>query len=251
MIRLSILALCLSSIDCFPTLWKHKPRLDDIPKDPVEVYPLFKKEAMVRLDYGAFVGRDRRKTRQYFGIPYAAPPIDDLRFEHPQPPKKFYGVKEVFRHGNGCFQDPMSVPLFGLALNRSEDCLNLSIWAPEGHSEEDEPIPVMVWILPGGFTSGYVSNPLYSKAFYLTIDGGNIVRNSKEKVMVVSFNYRMGFFGWTASREFQDAGLLNMGIYDIIAAFEWVKKYIHKFGGDPNRVTAFGESAGGSMCFIF
>lgn len=85
----------------------------------------------------------------------------------------------------------------------------------------------------------------------LTIDGGNIVRNSKEKVMVVSFNYRMGFFGWTSSREFQDAGLINMGIYDIIAAFEWVKKYISKFGGDPNRVTAFGESAGGSNFFNY
>ena len=68
--------------------------------------------------------------------------------------------------------------------------------------------------------------------------------------MIVSFNYRMGLFGWAASREFQEAGLVNMGIRDIIAAFEWVKKYIHKFGGDPDRITAFGESAGGSMHFF-
>ena len=86
--------------------------------------------------------------------------------------------------------------------------------------------------------------------FLLTLDGGNIVRNAKEKVMIVSFNYRMGLFGWAASREFQEAGLVNMGIRDIIAAFEWVKKYIHKFGGDPDRITAFGESAGGSMHFF-
>ena len=169
-ISISILLLYLSTVQCLPSLFKpRQPGIKDLPQDDVDVYPFFKREAMVRLDYGTFLGRDIRKTRQYFGIPYAAPPVGDLRFMHPQPPVKFYGVKKAFKHGNGCFQDPMAPPLFGVALNRSEDCLNLSIWAPEGHSEEDEKIPVMVWLLPGGFTSGYVSNPLYSNSFFIDI----------------------------------------------------------------------------------
>ena len=79
------------------------------------------------------------------------------------------------------------------------------------------------------------------------IDGASILRNAKEKVIVVTFDYRMGFFGWAAGSHFEKAGLINMGLRDCMAAFEWVKKHIHAFGGDPRRVTAFGESAGGSI----
>jgi carboxylesterase type B len=98
-------------------------------------------------------------------------------------------------------------------------------------------------LFKGGFTSGYTDNPLY--------DGSLVVKNSKEKVIVMSFNYRMGIFGWGASKQFEKEGLLNVGLKDMIAAFEWVKKYISEFGGDPSRVTAFGESAGSIIVEIF
>lgn len=121
------------------------------------------KGQIVDLDYGSFQGRDSMFTRHYFGIPYAAPPIRDLRFERPRPPIPFKELKSAFHHGKACIQRHDAPPLFGFGLEMSEDCLNLSIWAPKGHSEGDEPLPVLVWLLPGGFTSGYVSNPLYSK----------------------------------------------------------------------------------------
>ena len=125
---------------------------------------------MVTLDYGTFIGKDTKFTRQYLGIPFAAPPIGDLRFERPRPPIPFNGIKRAVHHGKACFQRYDAPPLFGLDLDRSEDCLNLSIWAPRGHSEDDEPLPVLVWVLPGGFTSGYVANPLYSKIINVLIE---------------------------------------------------------------------------------
>jgi para-nitrobenzyl esterase len=118
---------------------------------------------IVNLDYGRFQGKDSLFTRQYLGIPYAAPPIGDLRFEQPRPPIPFQGLKNAMHHGKACYQRRDAPPLFGFMLEISEDCLNLNIWAPKGHSADDDPLPVLVWLLPGGFTSGYVANPLYSK----------------------------------------------------------------------------------------
>ena len=118
---------------------------------------------IVHLDYGSFHGEDTTYSRHYFGIPYAAPPIGDLRFERPMPPYPLKGLRMAVKHGKGCTQRFDAPPLFGFGLDRSEDCLNLSIWTPKGHKENDEQLPVLVWLLPGGFTSGYVSNPLYSK----------------------------------------------------------------------------------------
>jgi carboxylesterase type B len=218
---------------------KKIPLPDDLPSSPADAYPVFKKPPIVRLDFGTFQGSETKYTRYYKGIPYAQPPVGPYRFELPRAPKHLPGITDATAFKAGCFQDPIAPPINGFGLKRSEDCLYLNIWMPPGHTEADGLLPVMVWILPGGFTSGYASNPIY--------DGAKIVKYSKRKVMVVSFDYRMGIFGWSVSKEFQKRGLLNVGLKDVIFAFQWIKKHIQKFGGDPNRVTAFGESAGGIL----
>jgi carboxylesterase type B len=163
--------------------------LDSVP--PVEhnapANPLFKRSIQVRLPYGTFYGSENKQVRYFLGIPYAQPPVGKMRFERPRPPIRKLGLQDATRFGAGCFQDPIAPPLNGIRLNKSESCLNANVWAPSGHSSNDDPIPVLVWVLPGGFTSGYSSNPLY--------DGSAVIKNSKEKVMVVSFDYRMGIFG--------------------------------------------------------
>lgn len=143
--------------------WRHRsrPNPNALPSSQEDAYPLFKKAPLVRLDYGAFMGKDTASVRYYLGVPYAQAPIGSLRFRPPRPPRRIHGIMDVTKMGNGCFQDPVAPPLNGLGLNRSEDCLNLNIWAPPGHSASDGLLPVLVWILPGGFTSGYASNPLY------------------------------------------------------------------------------------------
>lgn len=116
---------------------------------------------VVDLDYGQFLGSDHGKIRSFLGIPYAEPPLGNLRFRPPQPPTKYLGFMDARKQGFACLQPHKYAPLYGFRLKDSEDCLNLNIWMPAGHSKADGLLPVMVWILPGGFTSGYTANPLY------------------------------------------------------------------------------------------
>ncbi|MCY4600453.1 MAG: carboxylesterase family protein [Acidobacteria bacterium] len=171
------------------------------------------------------------------GVPYAAPPVGDLRWKPPQPVVAWDGVRDAAAPGPICMQTgPVWVraPTATEDDPESEDCLFLNIWAPK---TAQEPLPVMVWIHGGGFFSGAGSLPIY--------DGTRIAENG---VVLVSINYRLSVFGFFAhpalSAESPHGASGNYGLMDMVAALEWVRDNIAAFGGDPNRVTIFGESAG-------
>jgi para-nitrobenzyl esterase len=178
--------------------------------------------------------------RVFKGIPYARPPIGDLRWRPPQPADAWGGVRKADEFGPECMQSPnaMGGPFRDLREKRepiSEDCLYLTIWSPASSARKR--LPVMVWIYGGGFKGGASSLPYYN---------GESLAN--KGVVVVSFNYRVGVFGFLAHPDLADesphhaAG--NYGLLDMVAALEWVRDNIKSFGGDPRRVTIFGESAG-------
>ena len=169
------------------------------------------------------------------GIPFAAPPVGALRWKAPQPVKPWTGVKQASTFALSCMQDSAAAKLFNAPEGVSEDCLYLNVWTPAKSASES--LPVMVWIYGGGFVLGQTSVPLY--------DG---TKFAQKGVVLVSVSYRVGAFGFLAhpdlSRE-SGKGSGNYGLQDQIAGLRWVKANIAKFGGDPTRVTVFGESAGG------
>ena len=188
-------------------------------------------------------------VERYSNIPYAASPVAALRFRAPQKANlrtQTYAAQGI---GPGCLQ-PGAQSLFSSApLTQSEDCLQLNIWRP-GASQSSELLPVMLWIHGGGLTFGSAADQIGAR---LTFDGSAFANKG---VVLVSINYRLGAFGYLAPRamlgEAQDqpsAG--NYGLLDQIAALKWVQGNIAQFGGNPNLVTIFGESAGGvSTCAL-
>ena len=175
------------------------------------------------------------KVRTFKGIPYAAPPVGPLRWKPPQPAPSWTGVRRAVDYAPRAMQGHIYDDMVFHDDGPSEDCLYLNIWMPE--NPPPAKLPVMVWIHGGGFIAGSSSEPRQ--------DGGNL---SKKGVMVVSLNYRMGVFGFFAHPELtQESGHNasgNYGLLDQVAALEWVQKNIATFGGDPDNVTIFGESAG-------
>ena len=169
------------------------------------------------------------------GIPFAAPPVGELRWKAPQPVKPWTGVKDASKFGPSCMQDATMARVFNAPPEVSEDCLYLNVWTPA--KSASDALPVMVWIYGGGFVGGQTSVPAY--------DGTHLAQKG---VVLVSVAYRVGVFGFLAhsdlSRE-SGKGSGNYGLQDQIAGLQWVKANIAKFGGNPNRVTIFGESAGG------
>jgi para-nitrobenzyl esterase len=193
----------------------------------------------VRVEQGLLAGADGRNPdlRVYRGIPFAAPPVGDLRWKPPQPATSWQGVRQATQFGNACFQPPYpSNRLYGDSPPRiSEDCLYLNIWTPA--KSADDRLPVMVWIHGGGFEHGTGAAAGY--------DGENLAGKG---AVVVTINYRLGIFGFlalpelTAESTHHSSG--NCALLDQIAALQWVQRNIAAFGGDPSRVTIFGESAG-------
>jgi len=175
------------------------------------------------------------KVRTFKGIPYAAPPVGPLRWKPPQPVQPWAGVRKASEYGPRAMQGYIWDDMFFHDAGPSEDCLYLNLWMPAKPAVAK--LPVMVWIHGGGFIAGATSEPRQ--------DGGNL---SKLGVMVVSMNYRMGIFGFLAHPELTKESVHhasgNYGLLDQVAALEWVKKNIATFGGDPDNVTIFGESAG-------
>jgi para-nitrobenzyl esterase len=182
---------------------------------------------------------DAKDVLAFKGIPYAKPPVGDLRWREPQPPEKWDGVRDCFQFGNACPQriDPVmaAIPQMKLGAPMNEDCLYLNVWAPAKPAGK---APVLVWIHGGGYTQGAASQPLY--------DGEQLARRGN---VVVSMNYRLGPLGFLAhpalTKESAHHASGNYGILDQIAALHWVKQNVAAFGGDAERVTIFGESAGG------
>jgi para-nitrobenzyl esterase len=165
-------------------------------------------------------------------IPYAAPPVGELRWREPQAPASWTGTRDASQFGNACIQNPLPTEPVG---TQSEDCLNLNVWTPA--VDPNAKLPVMVWIHGGAYVIGSNSQPAY-----------NGIPMAKEGVVIVNLNYRLGSFGFFAHPMLEKAnpnGPVNFGLLDQIAALKWVQENIAAFGGDPNNVTIFGESAGG------
>jgi para-nitrobenzyl esterase len=177
-------------------------------------------------------------VRIYKGIPYAAPPVGDLRWKAPKAAATWTGVKKADSYGTSCMQAPYPENSPYSSENSAkigEDCLYLNVWTAAKSAREKR--PVMVWIHGGALTRGSGSTPNY--------DGEHL---AEKGVIVVTINYRLGVFGFFAhpelTKESDRNASGNYGFMDQIAALEWVQKNIVNFGGDPKRVTIFGESAG-------
>ena len=177
--------------------------------------------------------------RIFEGVPFAAAPVGRLRWAPPEPPIPWTSVRDATTPGLRCIQDTRVDPDYGLAT--SEDCLNLTVWTPEG-ATPDEPLPVMVWIHGGGFLNG--SSDIYNARWLAT----------RGKIVVVTVNYRLGALGFLAHPALAagggpDGDRGNYGLADQQAALRWVRANISGFGGDPAKVTIAGESAGAiSVC---
>jgi para-nitrobenzyl esterase len=183
---------------------------------------------------GKIRGTTEKKVCTWKGIAYAKAPVGDLRFRGPQPAEKWSGIKDTKVFGPMAPQTESSFA--GKNEIKSEDCLSLNIWSPAADGKQR---PVMFWIHGGGFTIGSGSSELYN--------GANLANNGD--VVVVTINYRLGVLGFLYfdSETSKQAGFENnLGIQDQIAALQWVKENIAAFGGNPNQVTIFGESAGGT-----
>ena len=192
---------------------------------------------LVKVDAGALAGGLEGGVLSFKGIPFAAPPVGPLRWRAPQPAAPWTGVRPATGYGHDCMQEPFPSDAAPLGTRPDEDCLVMNVWRPA--ESTGRKLPVMVWIYGGGFVNGGSSPAVY--------DGSQFARHG---IVFVSFNYRVGRFGFFAhpelSRENPDGGLLgNYGYMDQIAALKWVQRNISAFGGDPSNVTVFGESAGG------
>jgi para-nitrobenzyl esterase len=199
----------------------------------------FSKE--VKTQSGVVAGASSADVLSFKGIPYAQPPVGKLRWREPLPAKPWHGVRQATEYGHDCMQLPFPPDDAPIRTTPSENCLFLNVWRPAASSPT--PLPVMVWLYGGGFTIGGTSPAAY--------DGSNFARDG---VILVSLNYRLGRFGFFAhpalSAEDPGGPLGNYGYMDQIAALKWVQRNIAAFGGDPHRVTIFGESAGGGSVHV-
>jgi para-nitrobenzyl esterase len=185
---------------------------------------------------GRIEGREEDGVQVFRGIPYAKPPVDELRFRAPQPPDPWTGTRPALEFGASAPQPPLALPLPGMDVGpMDEDCLYLNVYTPAADGGRR---PVMVWVHGGGFVIGSASQPIYASA--------PLARRGD--VVVVTINYRLGPLGFLYLAELcpdLEGAVGNAGIRDQVAALEWVRDNIERFGGDPRNVTIFGESAGG------
>lgn len=186
---------------------------------------------IVQTTKGNIKGVQESNYQRFFGIPFAKPPVGDLRFREPQPMEPWDDVKDASEFGSIAPQNQPDTP--PIDQKENEDCLYLNVWTP---AADDKARPVMVWIHGGGFLFGASSRPRNNGARLAV----------RSDVVVVNFNYRLGAFGFLNLSGIPP----NIGIQDQIAALNWVQENIERFGGDPNNVTIFGESAGASSVAI-
>ncbi len=189
----------------------------------------------VKTQYGVLQGFEEDGVKKFLGVPFAQPPVGELRWKAPQPVQSWEGVRQAKQFGD----DPMQPNIFGdmsfRGPGRSEDCLYLNIWTTAATTADA--LPVLIYFNGGGLMAGSGSEPRY--------DGTSL---SKEGVICVTANYREGVFGFfahpdlTASSEYKGSG--NYGFLDQVAAIKWVKENISAFGGNPDKITIVGESAG-------
>jgi para-nitrobenzyl esterase len=191
----------------------------------------------VTIDTGTLEGLDTARVKVFRGIPYAAPPIGALRWRPPQPPKSWTGVRPASKLGHNCVQHQPYSDIDPFVAGVSEDCLYLNVWTSSLDARATRR-PVLVWIHGGGFWAGFGGEERHNGA-----------RLAQKGAVVVTVNYRLGPLGFLAhpalAAESPHHAAGNYGLLDQIAALHWVQRNIARFGGDPSRVTIFGESAGG------
>jgi len=189
----------------------------------------------VKTESGVVEGKADGVVNAFLGIPYAAPPVGDLRWKPPAPAAKWSGVRMATDFGSHCLQGNVFGDMIFRDPGGSEDCLSLNVWVPA--KPTGAKLPVMVWIYGGGFVAGTTSEARQ--------DGSHL---AEQGVIVVSMNYRLGIFGFFVHPELaKESGhnaAGNYGLLDQLAALHWVHDNIAAFGGDPGNVTIFGESAG-------
>ncbi|WP_293913872.1 carboxylesterase/lipase family protein [Deinococcus sp.] len=213
-----------------------QPRATTLPAAPGTL-------TQARVAQGLLGGRENGGVRRFFGVPFAQPPLGLLRWAPPQPPTAWPGRRDASRFADVCLQPPNPLdPSPDRRLRGQEDCLYLNVYAPVRSASEGatqtaatvRPLPVMVWIHGGSFTTG--SGNIY--------DASLLAR--EQNVVVVTLNYRLGALGFLAAPALgPQSG--NYALQDLLAALKWVKENAAAFGGDPGNVTAFGESAGAIM----
>lgn len=196
---------------------------------------------MVHTAYGPVRGFDDGSLRVFKGVRYAAPPVGELRWRAPRPPQPWTDVADATSYG-GVSPQPV-LPVLPLGSARvDEDCLFLNVWAPSGTTAGDGK-PVMVWVHGGAYVYGAGSQPIYSAR--------NVIAGDQpEDVVVVTLNYRLGALGWLDLSSFSTDDCrfdTNLGLRDVLLALQWVRDNIAAFGGDPDQVTIFGESAGAAV----
>jgi para-nitrobenzyl esterase len=190
---------------------------------------------VVSVETGKLKGSTENGVTSFKGIPYAAPPVGDMRWEPPQSATAWSGIRPATDFGHDCMQMPTRSAAAPRRTVASEDCLYVNVWAPENRSGK---LPVMVWIHGGGWVQGGTSPDIYDGAAF-----------ARQGIVFVSLNYRLGRFGFFAfpelTRESKTGQVGNYGYFDQLAALKWVQRNIAVFGGDPQQVTIAGESAGG------
>lgn len=196
--------------------------------------------ARATIDAGTLLGVSRNGVARYLGVPFAQPPVGELRWKPPQPPASWTGERDATKYQLPCYQetnpDGVTPNGGGVSGPSSEDCLYLNVYAP---AKADGRAPVMVWFYGGGNVVG--------GAHLATYDGQSFAEHG---VVVVTLNYRLGAAGWFAHPALtaaapKDEPLVSYGSMDQTEALRWVQRNIAKFGGDPKNVTIFGQSAGG------
>lgn len=189
---------------------------------------------------GVVLGESDGAARVWRGVPYADPPVGPWRWRAPRPVTPWAGVRDATRFGPACPQfRPRAAGAVGPELRRDEDCLTLNVWAPSDADAADGPFPVVVWVHGGAFVSGAGSLPDFRGAGLAGLG-----------LVVVTVNYRVGAFGFLDLSSFSTPEVpfdTNLGLRDVTAALRWVRENVGAFGGDPDRVTVMGESAGASL----
>lgn len=190
----------------------------------------------VKTEHGVVEGIDDSGVYIFKGIPFAQPPVGDLRWKAPKPVKNWTGVRAAKKFGPRCMQRPVFSDMVFWSDGVSEDCLYLNVWTPS--IDEDADLPVLVYIYGGGFIAGDGSEPRY--------EGESMARN--KGIVTVTVNYRLSVFGFMAhpglTEESPHNASGNYGLLDQWAALQWVKNNISAFGGNPDKITIAGESAG-------
>ena len=200
--------------------------------------------ARVKVHEGWLQGYTEGKLKIFKGIPYAAPPIGENRFRKPQDPGRWRGIRKATQYSAAAVQHVMDVaeapanvhgvPQFLAPSQYEEDCLYLNVWTPANMPEDR--LPVFVWIHGGGMVAG--------SGCEIVCDGTGLA--SRKDIIVVTINYRLGFFGFFVHPDLmkEDDSSGNYALYDMRKACQWVKENIAQFGGDPERITVAGQSGG-------